>query len=56
MPEADVVIVGAGAAGLSAAAALKRRGIEAVVLEQNPRVGGTWSRRYDRLHLHTVRG
>jgi putative flavoprotein involved in K+ transport len=56
MPEADVVIVGAGAAGLSAAAALKRRGIEAVVLEQNPRVGGTWARRYDRLHLHTVRG
>ena len=56
MPDADVVIVGAGAAGLSAAAALKRRGIEAVVLEQNPRVGGTWARRYDRLHLHTVRG
>jgi cation diffusion facilitator CzcD-associated flavoprotein CzcO len=56
MPEASVVVVGAGAAGLSAAAALKRRGIEAVALEQNPRVGGTWARRYDRLHLHTVRG
>jgi putative flavoprotein involved in K+ transport len=56
LPEADVVIVGAGAAGLSAAAALKHRGIEAVVLEQNPGVGGTWARRYDRLHLHTVRG
>ncbi|MDP9202505.1 MAG: NAD(P)/FAD-dependent oxidoreductase [Gemmatimonadota bacterium] len=56
MPEASVVVVGAGASGLSAAAALKRKGIEAIVLEQHARVGGTWERRYDRLHLHTVRG
>ncbi len=56
MPEASVVVVGAGAAGLSAAAALKRKGIDAVVLEEDARVGGTWARRYDRLHLHTVRG
>ena len=56
MAEASVVVVGAGAAGLSAAAALKRKGIDAVVLEQDARVGGTWARRYDRLHLHTVRG
>src|SRR5579863_1686715 len=55
MPQATVVIVGAGASGLSAAAALKRQGIEAVVLEQDAKIGGTWTRRYDRLHLHTVR-
>lgn len=55
MPQAAVVIVGAGASGLSAAAALQRRGIEAVLLEQDSRLGGTWARRYDRLHLHTVR-
>ena len=55
MPEATVIVVGGGASGLSAAAALTRRGISAVVLEQDPAVGGTWSRRYDRLHLHTVR-
>lgn len=55
MPESTVVIVGGGAAGLSAAAALKQRGIEAVVLEQDTAIGGTWARRYDRLHLHTVR-
>lgn len=55
MPESTVVVVGGGAAGLSAASALKRRGIESVVLEQD-RVGGSWARRYDRLHLHTVRG
>src|SRR4051812_14185870 len=56
MPEATVLVIGAGAAGLSAAAALKKRGVDAVVLEQDPEIGGTWSRRYDRLHLHTVRG
>ena len=55
VPESSVVVVGAGAAGLSSAAALARRGIDVVVLEQDPEVGGTWARRYDRLHLHTVR-
>lgn len=56
MPQANVVIVGGGASGLSAAGALRRRGIEAVVLEEDEQLGGTWARRYDRLHLHTVRG
>jgi putative flavoprotein involved in K+ transport len=56
VPEATVIVVGAGASGLSAAAALQRRGIETVVLEQDESVGGSWARRYDRLHLHTVRG
>lgn len=50
-----VVVVGGGASGLSAAGALVRGGIEAVVLEQDPEIGGSWTRRYDRLHLHTVR-
>jgi len=53
--DAQVVVVGAGAAGLSTAGALRRRGIEAVVLERDSRVGGTWTRRYERLRLHTVR-
>jgi hypothetical protein len=35
---------------------LQRRGIESVVLEADEQLGGTWARRYDRLHLHTVRG
>jgi putative flavoprotein involved in K+ transport len=47
--------VGAGASGLAAAAALKRRGREPVLLERDDTVGSTWERRYDRLHLHTVR-
>ena len=56
MPESTVVIVGGGASGLSAAGALQRRGIKAVILEEDKELGGTWARRYDRLHLHTVRG
>src|SRR5213595_3235311 len=56
MPESPVVVVGGGASGLSSAAALKRKGIDAVVLEQDAQIGGSWARRYDRLHLHTVRG
>jgi cation diffusion facilitator CzcD-associated flavoprotein CzcO len=55
MRQADVVVVGAGAAGLAAAAELRRNGIDAVLLERDAAVGGTWARRYDRLHLHTVR-
>jgi cation diffusion facilitator CzcD-associated flavoprotein CzcO len=52
---AAIVIVGGGAAGLSTAGALKRRGYAAVVLERDGIIGGTWARRYDRLHLHTAR-
>lgn len=48
------MIVGAGASGLAVAAALKRRGREPVLLDRDTAVGGTWERRYDRLHLHTV--
>jgi indole-3-pyruvate monooxygenase len=50
-----VVIVGAGPAGLACAACLKRRGVEALVLEAGSTVGGAWRRHYDRLHLHTVK-
>jgi putative flavoprotein involved in K+ transport len=56
VPESEVIIIGGGASGLSAAAALVRRKIDAVVLEQDRELGGTWARRYHRLHLHTVRG
>jgi len=51
----QVVIVGAGAAGLSAGGALKRLGVEATILDKDDRIGGSWARRYERLHLHTVR-
>ena len=53
--ETRVAIVGAGAAGLSAGAALKHVGLKPVLFDKDEQVGGTWARRYDRLHLHTVR-
>jgi len=40
LTDTDVVIVGAGLAGLGAAATLRRRGIDAIVLEASGRVGG----------------
>jgi cation diffusion facilitator CzcD-associated flavoprotein CzcO len=55
VPESTVVVVGGGASGLATAAALTRRGIPAVVLEQDAAIGGTWARRYQRLRLHTMR-
>lgn len=53
--DVEIVIVGGGPSGLSAAGALKRRGYEPVVLEQDERIGGRWAGRYERLHLHTIR-
>jgi putative flavoprotein involved in K+ transport len=50
----DVVIVGAGPAGLAAAATLRARGIDATIIERGG-VGEPWRGRYDRLHLHTIR-
>ena len=51
----DVVIVGAGAAGLAAAAMLRRRGLDPLVLERTDRVGSSWRARYDSLRLNTPR-
>ena len=53
--EAEIVVVGAGASGLSAAACLARQGRRPVVVHRDERVGATWRGRYDRLHLHTTR-
>jgi indole-3-pyruvate monooxygenase len=51
----EVVIVGAGPAGLAAAGSLIRRGVPCVVIEAGDRVGASWHRHYDRLCLHTTR-
>ncbi|WKX10163.1 NAD(P)/FAD-dependent oxidoreductase [Streptomyces sp. NL15-2K] len=50
-----VYVIGAGPGGLAAAYALRARGLRAVVLEKSDRVGASWRRHYDRLHLHTTR-
>ncbi len=53
---AETVVVGGGPAGLAVAACLARAGRPAVVLERGDRVGWGWSRHYEALRLHTVRG
>ncbi|MGX1886106.1 flavin-containing monooxygenase [Streptomyces sp. NPDC055287] len=50
-----VYVIGAGPGGLAAAAALRERGIRAVVLEKSDSVGASWRAHYDRLRLHTTR-
>ncbi len=49
------MVVGAGPAGLAAAAELGRLGVGATVLEQAAAVGASWRSRYDRLRLNSSR-
>ena len=51
----DVIIIGAGPAGLATAAALAAQGLNAAIRERSNDVGAAWRRHYDRLHLHTDR-
>ncbi|WP_454317466.1 flavin-containing monooxygenase [Streptomyces phaeoluteigriseus] len=50
-----VYVIGGGPGGLATAYALRAQGIRAVVVEKSDRVGASWRRHYDRLHLHTTR-
>ncbi|MFE3994924.1 flavin-containing monooxygenase [Streptomyces goshikiensis] len=50
-----VYVIGAGPGGLAVAAALRARGVRAVVVEKSDGVGASWRGHYDRLHLHTTR-
>jgi cation diffusion facilitator CzcD-associated flavoprotein CzcO len=49
---AEVLVVGAGQAGLSLAARLTALGIPTVVVESNERIGDNWRKRYQSLVLH----
>jgi cation diffusion facilitator CzcD-associated flavoprotein CzcO len=55
LPEPEVIIVGAGPAGLASAMAMRAVGLEVTVFEKADNVGAVWRRHYDRLHLHTDR-
>jgi monoamine oxidase len=46
MPQPDVIVIGAGMAGVTAARALRREGLHVIVLEARPRIGG---------RVHTLR-
>ncbi len=50
---AEVIIIGAGPAGLVAAYELKRRGIQALLIEKASEVASSWRNRHDQLRLNT---
>jgi putative flavoprotein involved in K+ transport len=52
---ASAYVIGAGPAGLAAAAVLRQHGAPATVLERGTAVATSWRSHYDRLHLHTIR-
>ena len=54
-PEHQVVIVGAGSAGLAAAVSLSDLSVRSIVLDRGENVGQSWRSRYDRLRLNTGR-
>jgi indole-3-pyruvate monooxygenase len=49
----QVIIIGAGPAGLAVGACLRKAGIPFLILEQSDQVAPAWRQHYDRLHLHT---
>ena len=53
--DTDILVIGAGPAGLAAAATLKEKGRRPVVIEKATQVGASWRNHYARLHLHTVK-
>lgn len=58
MPDSplDVLVIGAGQAGLATGYHLKRRGLDFHVVEQSARLGDSWRKRYESLTLFTPRG
>jgi cation diffusion facilitator CzcD-associated flavoprotein CzcO len=51
----EVLVVGAGPAGLATAGCLVQRGLRPHVIEKGEQLAASWRMHYDRLHLHTVK-
>jgi putative flavoprotein involved in K+ transport len=51
----NIVVLGAGPAGLAVGAMLRKHGLDPLLVDRADRVGSTWHQHYDRLHLHTAR-
>jgi len=49
----DVVVIGAGQAGLAVGYHLARRGLRFIILDAEARIGDVWRRRWDSLRLFT---
>jgi putative flavoprotein involved in K+ transport len=50
----DVIVIGAGQAGLATAYHLKRRGLRFLVVDSAPEIGHAWRSRWDTLRLFTA--
>ncbi len=55
MPTADVLVIGAGPAGINAAYALEQAGIEYRIIERSQQIAPTWNSLYPSLRLNTSR-
>jgi len=55
MQSEDILVVGAGPAGLATSACLRREGLAHVVLEREVQIANAWHQHYDRLRLHTTK-
>lgn len=53
--QAEVLVIGAGPAGLAVAASLAQKGVRAEIIERGDAVGTSWRNHYRRLRLHTVK-
>lgn len=51
----DVVVIGAGPAGLASAACLAPLGLDVRLIERAHEQASSWRHHYERLHLHTVK-
>ena len=51
----DILVIGAGPAGLATSACLRREGLAHLVLEREGEIAAAWHRHYERLHLHTTK-
>ena len=55
MSDHDVLVIGAGPAGLATSACLRTQGVSHQVIEREGEIAASWRRHYDRLHLHTTK-